>query len=580
MINKEKFKEVVARAIGGEKEARGLVYYALRPDKKDTVGDIYEKILYANKIYYGASMTIKDAPYHKEIDYFFAEQVYSYIHYGVPKYKGLMLVGYRESAKSARFRFNQSYLIVYLPHILDDINVVSEDGDSAKQFNMDMYNALALSRIPFFCGMQINETVDKVKKKESMTQGKFTTKSGVTFKATSARKSKRGNVKQEVDELRKIKTNRPKQVIFDDIETEVTVKSIASTESIKGVIDATIDGVDQILGWWAFLGNILSIRGNVKYFVNKYASDPSVKIINIPLYYQDGVTLSWPAKYCWTDEEQSKLLEQGINKVSVESLKRTSENFDTEFLNDPKRSDVYFTDSIIKQIDITNLISEEERGNDNWLIIEEPEKGAIYVMGNDAAIGNKGDQSTSTIFKVTKLQYIEVANFKSNTVRPEDFASDCVQKAREYNHAYIVPERNYPGNEFILAMKEIYNHYYIEKKNDSGNDIIGVHTNSKTKPDMFFNFKKLIKEGILIIRSQILYNQILEYPVYEIHKIENKPKGKVKDISGGHFDLLMSSVVGMFEASGVHVMKEDTIKIDNRLSEVVQDAFEESVNNL
>ena len=222
-IDYDKLEPVIAAAEQGDIQSRAVVVEVLRPKKEDSVELIFEKLSIYIRLIYLASLKYEDSDDHKKIDLFYAEQVHSYLNYGRPKWKGLICIGYRESAKTTRVKFGESYMTVYLKDIVDFTNVVSEDGDSSDQFNMDMFNIFAASKLAKYFPETISSDTAR-KKKESQTMSKFTTTTGVTYKATSSRKSKRGAVQVDIDEEGEIENKRPKKTILDDIENETTVK--------------------------------------------------------------------------------------------------------------------------------------------------------------------------------------------------------------------------------------------------------------------------------------------------------------------------------------------------------------------
>jgi hypothetical protein len=589
MINRAKFQPVLAAAIEGDSESIAVVREVLRPTAEDSVEEINDKLEVFISLIFLGSLKYDDSDDHKKIDRFYCEQISSYLKYGRPRYKGAIIVGYRESAKTTRVKFGEAYMTVYLKDIIDFTNVVSEDGDSSDQFNMDMFNIFAISKMAIFYPDTIaTDTVRK--KKESQTMSKFTTTTGVTYKATSSRKSKRGAVQVDIDEHGEIENKRPKKTIFDDIENETTVKSIPSTEHIESVMDATLDGMDQMSGFWILLGNYLSLRGNVARMLRKYKDDPQVLIIQIDIL--DGVgNVTWPGKYCRTDAEETELMQKGIIRKSVESIERDSPNFQTEYMNNPSRSLVYFPNKALKHINEIELVPEggipdedihgrveyKAGQRDGLLIIEEEDKTATYIMMNDCGKGNGGDMSSFVILKTSGLRFVEVANFWSKFITPEDFAGFSAGIASRYNNALIIPENNYPGNEFIAFLRPIYNNIYsvvTGQNKETGEDILeyGVNTNLKSKPEMFRNVKAILLDKLLEIRSRMLYDQILEYPADDVQKIEKK------DGKGGHFDMLMALAVGLSKAGSIAVPKRDAVS-DARVARAAADCFEEPTHS-
>lgn len=571
MINREKLKDVLFEAEKGDKESIAIIREVLRPLKTESVEEILEKIKIFSRLIFLDSMKYKDAPCHDKIDRAYAEQIHSILNTGRPKYKGIIIIGYRESAKTTRVKFNEAYMALYMKDILDSINVVSENGKSSNQFNMDMFNTFAFSKIAKYFPNTISQNLTK--KKESQTMSKFTTTSGVTYSATSARQSNRGNVKMDISETGEINTKRPKKVIFDDIENETTVLSLATTEHIYSVASASIDGLDQILGSFILLGNYISLRGNIAKFLNKYKDDDKVLKIIIPILDGDG-NVTWEDKYCRTDKEEVQLYDQGIIKKSVESIKRDSENFEIEYMNNPKRSRVYFDDDCLSGFDEEMLVPESNRDESGYLEMEEPNKESVYVISVDCSTGLGKDDSAFTVTKISGIRYEEVANFKSKNIRPENFASYTSNIARKFNNALIIPENNYPGNEFIAFLLPIYHNIYIDGKDKDDKDIYGINTNLKTKPEMYLNAKRVFKNKLYTVRSRALYNQIAEYPDSDIHEVRQR------DGSGGHFDLLMSAVIGIWKAVTNVLEKKDDEKIDKLIRKTVNAVFKEDEGHL
>ena len=557
----EKLKPILIEAEQGDAESIEAVKEVLKPLKTDTVEDIQQKILFYIRLFYHGSLKFKDAPFHREIDQTYAEQIHSFLNYGKPRYKQILIIGFRESAKTTRVKMNQAYLTAYLPETIDYINVVSDDGSASAQFIMDMFNTFAFSNIAKYFKNLIEGVVSS-KKKESQTRTKFTTTTGVTYAASGARKSKRGAMQLNITDDGEIDAKRPKEAIFDDIENETTVRSVASTEHIRSVMESTINGLDQTQGFFVMLGNYLSLRGNVANFLKKYRDSDSCKVIMIPIEDSLG-NPTWPGKYVKTDAE----LKKDVAKVSIESIRRDNDNFDTEYLNNPSRSRVYFKDLVVAKIDETLLTGEAGRDEKGLLIIEEATQHDRYIMGVDTAKGVGGDQSAFVIYKTTGTFYEEVANFKCNDMSVEVFTPYSLNIAEQYNHALLLPESNYPGNEYIYIAKGLYNNIHFSEKAD-GTKEYGISTNLKSKPEMFMKYKKFLLDEILRIRSKALYTQILEYPADDVETIK-------KDDSGGHFDLLMSGVLGIFRAE----MDVDTRVDYSKVDAIINDMFDEDDNN-
>ena len=574
MINNEELKKIYIEAEKGNAKSIALIRELLRPRQNDSVDLIYEKLRIFQRIFFIDSFKYEDAEFHKEIDRTYAEQIYSFLNYGKPKYRGVLIIGFRESAKTTKVKFNEVYLTCYLNDLVDSVNIISENESSSSQFTMDMFNILAFSKLSRYFG-DIIAIENRSKKKESQTMSKFSTMTGVTFISKSARTTTRGTVKVDITDDGNVETKRPKKIIFDDIENENTIRSLANTEQIYQVMESSIDGLDQIVGCFTLLGNYLSLRGNVAKYLRKYKDDENVKIINIPILDDLGKP-TWEDKYCRTNKEASELAKKGKIKKSVEQIQKDSDNFQTEYMNNPSRSTVYFDDDSIKYLNVETLVKESNRTDEGLLIIEEPDNKSVYIMSVDCAKGVGGDQSAFVITKISGIRYKEVANFKSNKISPENLAPYCVGLAQKYNQALIIPENNYPGNEFIAFLTPIYKNIFkrVVKKDERGIDIYeyGVNTNPKTKPEMLLFLKRILKDKLLEVSSQILYDQISEYPADDVHTI------KQKDGSGGHFDLFMSFVIGIANAGFISEKTASDEMVDKVYEAQIDKIFKKEYN--
>lgn len=76
---------------------------------------------------------------------------------------------------------------------------------------------------------------------------------------------------------------------------------------------------------------------------------------------------------------------------------------------------------------------------------EDPEPGAIYVLGADPAGYGDGDQCSFHILKVWADEWVQVATFSTNTADPHTFARVICEKAERYNNAMVIVENNGVG---------------------------------------------------------------------------------------------------------------------------------------
>lgn len=107
-------------------------------------------------------------------------------------------------------------------------------------------------------------------------------------------------------------------------------------------------------------------------------------------------------------------------------------------------------------------------------------------------------------------------------------------------------------------------------ENGVNRNVYGVNTSLKSKPEMFLHAKRIFLDRLFTVRSQALYDQILEYPSDDVNLIRKK------DGSGGHFDLLMALMIGLYKAQAISVNTNDEA-VDRRLRKMTDDIFKESV---
>jgi hypothetical protein len=123
-------------------------------------------------------------------------------------------------------------------------------------------------------------------------------------------------------------------------------------------------------------------------------------------------------------------------------------------MNNPSRSNIYFPDSFIEKISSEeNLVQESER-EDGVLEIEAPTQTGIYVASVDTATANGKDKNALIINKIDGIFIEEVLNIEQGKTEAGDFALKVLPFLKKYNNASIIPERNYPGNEFIFELSK------------------------------------------------------------------------------------------------------------------------------
>ncbi len=168
-------------------------------------------------------------------------------------------------------------------------------------------------------------------------------------------------------------------------------------------------------------------------------------------------------------------------------------------------------------------------------IYEKFDKSKNYVIGADPAEGVRSDFSSAVCFCVETKK--EVAFFRSNTVRPEQFAEQLFTMGKLYSHASkwprIIPERNNHGHAVILALNHLqYPNVWI----DPGDDRPGHRTTALTRPLLLDTFIEAVDTGVVTLRSREIFAECLTL-------VDNG--GKIEAESGKHDDCVIAAALGI-----------------------------------
>ena len=82
----------------------------------------------------------------------------------------------------------------------------------------------------------------------------------------------------------------------------------------------------------------------------------------------------------------------------------------------------------------------------------DPKSGAVYVIGCDPAGWMGGDQAAFQVLECWGDEWIQVAEFSSNTVIPVDFARKICEVATRYNDANVIVENNGVGQGTLAVL--------------------------------------------------------------------------------------------------------------------------------
>lgn len=185
----------------------------------------------------------------------------------------------------------------------------------------------------------------------------------------------------------------------------------------------------------------------------------------------------------------------------------------------------------------------------NFVQWEKPEPDEAYVIGVDAAEGlEHGDWSVISIFSRTNGTLIkEVARLRAKTPARE-LGEIANFLGLMYNEAYIVAERNAPGNSTCeklieLGYANMYHHRNIETVSNHDNPeafTAGFRTTATTKP-------MICERGVTALRDHEI---ILRHPdAIKEWKIFARIDRKYGAPEGHNDDCVMADLLALFGAS-------------------------------
>lgn len=388
----------------------------------------------------------------------------------------------------------------------------------------------------------------KKKHRDTMEEAKlkrisnFITENGIKVEAWSTQESTRGRIYKNV---------RPDLYILDDFETSKTKDSYPITKKIIDHIDEMRTGLG-VNGTILYLGNYLTEEGSVAHVLNRLAGNERAMVRNVPVMFKDG-TITWPGKYCATNEETAKINEiitiKEKRRVSLEYKKKSYGNklFATEMLNDPSKSGDYYgdRDRLKKLLEACREPSKEIGGIRIWANYDPMHR---YAGGGDTASGWGGDSNAGVWIDFSRRPALVVATYKDADIKPGPFARILMRGAQMYGECFLVPEQNNTGFATIFALITDereggcgYTNVYVRevKHKITGKAMkeYGFWSSDATKPDVIAAFFKAVEDGDLEIFDKDLLNEMYHYKKMDV-RVHRPEEGMTR-----HFDLLTAATL-------------------------------------
>jgi len=286
--------------------------------KKDTRIYACEKSLMLFSLYYFSQ-------YHKYTMPEFHKEWYKDL--SNEELKGLLLITFRESAKTSIAKIKLIHNIVYSKTHFNIWTSYDKKKAEGNLFDIALQLQTNEKIIEDFGQLFYEDNIDKQSKKKSI--GEFITTNKIKVKAYSTGQTPRGEVYGEY---------RPDFIILDDIESLTTIESEAKTEQVKDYIDELLGGLSGN-AFILCLANRLAFNGSINYLEEKIKDDERYRVYDIPVVEKGKIV--WESKYTETDEEAKEFNKDIENKdkhkVSLESKKRLlgHQAYNREMMNTP-----------------------------------------------------------------------------------------------------------------------------------------------------------------------------------------------------------------------------------------------------
>lgn len=469
-------------------------------DSSNTTEEIVLKFnLWARKNF-PQFFTSKDASFHKEIDT-----------YNVLAYRGEIKsftdIAFRGAAKTSRTKLFLAFAILNdLDHSRKYIKVLSADLTNSRQIVTDVYNMLIT------CEYMYPEVFKKSDLKREETMGSFTTATDVKMVADTVGTEQRGALQNE---------SRPDLILFEDIETRMTLRSAVKTKAIWDNMEEARTAL-SIDGACIYNCNYVSERGNVHKLVQKKNKDNIVLIIPI---LKDGHP-TWPERF---------------SLIDIQSMKEVDDDFEGERLCKPSSSrDVLFDRDVLDKMTPKEILKDSA----GFKIYYKFDPSHRYASGHDVSGGVGLDSSTSIFIDFDTVPARVVATYKTNELKPDTFGYEIRRQSEIFGGSLTAIEKNNHGHATIAICKqEDVNQYYTRGKDTQIYDQnapkeYGWHTNALTKPKMLFALAKAVADGHIDLTDPDLIAEASSYSRDDLMDREIDPR-----LTTRHFDLLIACAI-------------------------------------
>lgn len=163
-------------------------------------------------------------------------------------------------------------------------------------------------------------------------------------------------------------------------------------------------------------------------------------------------------------------------------------------------------------------------------IWEEPKPGVVYVMGVDSSTGVGQDFCAFQVLKiVTKELYEQVAVYKNNKIKPEEYAAIVAATSEWYNNCLMVVENNDVGK---FVTEELWYNIGCGNVLNTDGKGIGTRATQASKLEACMMLRDVANAKKLILHDAETINQLSRF--------EQVTPNHFRGAKGSHDDLVSS----------------------------------------
>lgn len=457
---------------------------------------VLKKFKYFARSCYPHYFQNKSAPFHDQM-------VLNYLQ----SYKGVkngIEIAFRGAAKTSYLKLFVTYVLLNDKDVKRKyIKILAKDLKNSVQFVTDVYNNLVKAADVYGDVFEMQGDLKQEKRMNS-----FTLKSSAKLTAGTVGQTQRGHLQDAY---------RPDWVLFEDIEDRESISSIVITEGIINRIDEAIAGL-SFDGNYHVNANYISDAGTVQWFLDK----PGIIKHIVPIIEANGAP-TWDR---YTPEK-------------IEQLKNEAEDWAGEYLCDPMRAGDKFFDvervrALLKEVEQPTHKAGISRFWANY------DPSHRYGVGIDLSDGVGKDSCAYVLFDFKTGT--QIASADANDIAPDIFTYEAIKVGQEFGNCILAPETNNTcGGIAVRVLKEenypnIYQKEITDKINNVSSKVIGWHTNSKSKPNMFYEFRKDFNEGYITIKDERILKEMLAFTNSDLQDARTQAITR-------HFDLLTATCI-------------------------------------